>query len=500
MTATDRSGGPVLPEAAGGALELDRAAPVRATFSPKLQALGKRLVMQLATVLRTSRLHDSSNQAFLIAVESLKDTINTLWAAVGPIRLQFVQDLVYLNDVRLRIDGGMRAPLTHLQEELDAKHLGGLVFQRPVDTQAVRTFVTLLSRPIEDREGSEALRRTLSEMKELALELLERQAFTDHNPREIRIDKKTFGLQTYAKAVVAASECLACLFEGRDPMTARLPVTRIVQDLIDIATERVNFLIRLGAIKRSESYVAAHAANTTVISLVIGKALDIPRVRLVDLGTAAMLADLPYALVDPALLGGTTVLGPREKAALDDAVKAQLDRLVPGGHLDEAAMRRLVVAEEHHRPFTDPTTGARSDLHLFSRIVAVADAYDALTTRRPWREGFTPDEALRVLVHESGARFDPVLVKVLVNLLGVFPLGSAVLLASGELAVVYHNSNDPERFARPWVRILRGPGGERIARTSIRNLAEHAGPGGRIVRTATRQELGGLDPSTLLLG
>lgn len=470
-----------------------------ASMSPKVQTLGKRLVMQLATVLKTSRIHDTSNQAMLIASETLKDTINTLWAALGPIRLQFVQDVVYLNDVRLRIDAGMRDQLTQLHEEFESKSLGGLVFQRPVDTNALKAFLAILSRPAETKEDVDALKKSLVEMKELAMELLDRQSFSEDDVDEVRIDKKTFGLQTYAKVVIAARECVAAMSEGRDPLSARLPVTRIIQDLIDIATERVNFLIRLGSIKTGDSYVANHAANTCVLSLVVGKALGIPRVRLVDLGVCALLADLAFALVDPALLDDTRELSEAERAQVREAMIGKIHHLLSEQRISDNAMRRVVVAHQHHLPLVDPVTGRRNRLDLYSRIVAVADAYDALTTKRPWREGFTPDEALKILARNAGSRYDPVVVKILVNLMGLYPLGSAVVLGSGEIAVVYHNSNDPKLYEKPWVRLLRDPSGERIKRTVIRNLAEHSGTVGRIVRMATREEIGDADASLLVM-
>lgn len=474
--------------------------PPRPALSPKLQQLGKRMVLQLHMVLRTVRIHDANNNALLVATENLKDTINTLWAALGAIRFQFVDDVAYLNDVRLRLDNSASELVEWLRGEFTSRGLGGLAFARPVDTAALREFLVVLARPVESEEDAVRLRESLSSMKDLALEILGPRSFADDGAvEEIRIDKKTFALQTYAKALVAARECVDAMKAGEDPLSIRLPVVRIVQDLIDIATERVNLLLKIGAIKKADQYVAGHAANTCVLSIIIGKALSVDRLLLVDLGTSAFLADLGFALIDPELLERTE--------QLDDASRSELVTLMTGhvrtmlGHarISDAVIRRAVVAFEHHRPFKDPATGQPNNLHLFSRIVAVADAYDALTTIRPWRPGFAPDEALKILTREAGQRFDPLVVKVLVNLLGVYPLGSAVVLNSGEVAVVYHNSNDPRHFETPWVRVLRDAEGQLVKRTLIRNLAEHRGAGGKIVGNASAEHLTGLDPASLVL-
>jgi hypothetical protein len=168
--------------------------------------------------------------------------------------------------------------------------------------------------------------------------------------------------------------------------------------------------------------------------------------------------------------------------------------------LTKLTLRRLTVAYEHHLPFLDPQSGRTGGTHLFSRIVAVADAFDALTTQRTWREGYTADEALKVLLGEAGTRFDPLVVRTLVNVIGQYPLGAPVLLESGEIAIVYHNSTSAELYDRPWVRVLLDASGQRVKGTAIRNLAEAHGPGGQIARLAQRSEIPeGIDTAILTL-
>ncbi|MCC7385992.1 MAG: hypothetical protein IT384_29355 [Deltaproteobacteria bacterium] len=471
----------------------------KAAVTPKLQQIGKRMVMQLHMVLRTIRIHDPNNQALLIATENLKDTINTLWAALGGVRLQFVEDIVYLNDVRVRMDSSMLDHTAWLRSEFATRGLGGLAFARPVDTSALREFLLVLARPVESEDDVRAIRSSLEQMKDLAMEMLGLRSFADNDTvNEIRIDRKTFALQTYAKAVVAARECLAAIKEGRDPVAGRLPITRIVQDLVDIASERVNLLLKMCAIKKADEYPFNHAANTCLLSVAIGKALEVDRLSLVDLGTAAFLGDLGFAMVPPELTDRPEKLDDADRAQVLDAMVRTVRSLIGGGRINDAVMRRVIVAYEHHLPYVSPETGEVMSTHPFSRIVAVADAYDALTTNRPWRPGYSPDEALRILSAEAGRRFDPTVVKVLLNLMGLFPLGTAVHLDSGELGVVYHNSNDPQLFDRPWVRVIRDAHGQLVKRTVIRNLAEHEGIGGTIVSTARPEELVGIDPGMMI--
>jgi HD-GYP domain-containing protein (c-di-GMP phosphodiesterase class II) len=467
----------------------------------KLQLMGRSLVLQLHMVLRTMRLHDPNNRALLIASENLKDTINTLWAALdGSVSLQFVEGMVYLNDMRLRLDGAVTEQVRTLQEEFQERGLGGLAFSRPVDGAALKAFLHAFAQPVESEQDLDELRRKLAEFHELALELLEPRHFKDGLDEEqaLRVDKRTFALQTYAKTVVAVKEFVRALKMGQDPSTVKLPITRIVQDLVDIATERVNFLLKLAAIKKADDYLYNHAANTCVLSLVMGRALDVDRLSLVDLGTSALFADLGFALIPEEVLENKQELDSHQRHDVNELMIRQI-RAIMGKRISDGMLRRAIVAYEHHLPYVDPLTGAPTPTHLFSRIVAVADAFDALTTRRPWREGYTADEALRILLQEAGTKFDPLVVRVLVNLMGIYPLGSVVRLGTGEIGVVYHNSNDPKLFERPWVKIIRDASGEAVRRTLIRNLAEE-GEASRIERTVRPRELGpDFDPGMAII-
>src|SRR5207245_11456661 len=91
---------------------------------------------------------------------------------------------------------------------------------------------------------------------------------------------------------------------------------------------------------------------------------------------------------------------------------------------------------------------------LYSRIVTIADVYDALTTQRPWRNAYMPDEALGMMTRESGRRFDAALVKVFVNTLCLYPIGTLVRLDSGDLGIVIYGGVENERLGRPILALI----------------------------------------------
>ena len=124
----------------------------------------------------------------------------------------------------------------------------------------------------------------------------------------------------------------------------------------------------------------------------------------------------------------------------------------------DLAMKSIVVAFEHHLGVNlagYPPLRHPRPLHLFSRIVTVADCFDAMTTQRVYSDGAKPrDKALSYMLSQSDKLFDPTLLKIFVNLIGVYPIGTLVRLDSGQLAVVL--STPPESIdpRRPRLKLI----------------------------------------------
>jgi HD-GYP domain-containing protein (c-di-GMP phosphodiesterase class II) len=108
--------------------------------------------------------------------------------------------------------------------------------------------------------------------------------------------------------------------------------------------------------------------------------------------------------------------------------------------LDELTMKSAIVSFEHHMHFDHsgyPMLRLRTELDLFSRIVSLADQYDAMTSSRVYsRTPLAPDKALSIMMERSGTQLDPLLFKFFINMVGVYPIGSLLMLDSKELGLV----------------------------------------------------------------
>jgi hypothetical protein len=119
-------------------------------------------------------------------------------------------------------------------------------------------------------------------------------------------------------------------------------------------------------------------------------------------------------------------------------------------------------------------------LGIYSRICAVADGYDAATSRRTYQTvPIQPDAVLREMWENPRRGYDPVLVKALINLIGIYPVGTCVILDTFEVAIVSAASQDQNLLNRPKVRIcIDVNGGVLPSPGQEEDLAETGADGG----------------------
>ncbi len=121
----------------------------------------------------------------------------------------------------------------------------------------------------------------------------------------------------------------------------------------------------------------------------------------------------------------------------------------------------MLAALEHHAGYDlsgYPTLKGKEEPHAIARIVCIADVYEALTANRSYRPARGVQQAVDLLLEGAGKQFDPILVKLLLNTIGVFPPGSMVRLTTGQTAVVVE-ANEDMPFS-PKVRPVCDDGGE----------------------------------------
>jgi HD-GYP domain-containing protein (c-di-GMP phosphodiesterase class II) len=133
---------------------------------------------------------------------------------------------------------------------------------------------------------------------------------------------------------------------------------------------------------------------------------------------------------------------------------------------DELSYRAMTVCHEHHMKVDltgYPKAIRPRQVSVLSKIVTIADSYDAATSRRVYKtEALAPSDVLEEMRDNPRRGLDPILVKAFINLLGIYPVGTLVVLDTFELAVVSAANPNPEALSRPIVKIISDAKGNAI--------------------------------------
>ncbi|MBA4370031.1 MAG: hypothetical protein C0418_00425 [Coriobacteriaceae bacterium] len=230
------------------------------------------------------------------------------------------------------------------------------------------------------------------------------------------------------------------------------PLQNLVNTMLDSLFRDPAAVLGLTAIKSHDDYTLNHAINVCILSLSLGATLGLDADSLRSLGLSALLYDLGKVRIPEDILNKEGPLTADEWQIVKSHATEGADLLKRIQMVDQMPM---IVAFEHHQRHDMqgyPDTQPAAEQHLFSKVVALCDAYDAMTTRRPFRREIRPDKALAVLMQGRGKAYDPSLTKALVAMLGIYPMGAVVTLTDGTKGVVFRVNRDD--LLRPRVKVL----------------------------------------------
>lgn len=196
-----------------------------------------------------------------------------------------------------------------------------------------------------------------------------------------------------------------------------------------------------------------HAVNVAVLSTAVGMSLGYNRQRLIDLGVGAMLHDVGKLSLPEEMLVKEEQWTAEEKEIAKEHTRHGFN-LLRKQH--DISLLSAHVCLQHHERLNGsgyPQGLQGKQIHEYAQIVGIADVFDSLTSPRPWRKRYMPQDALEYLLGSGGHLFEHHLVNAFIKHIAVFPIGSSVVLSTGEVGVV--SRVDPDYSHRPTVRIIK---------------------------------------------
>ncbi|MFI3156987.1 MAG: HD-GYP domain-containing protein [Methylococcaceae bacterium] len=246
--------------------------------------------------------------------------------------------------------------------------------------------------------------------------LLEQSARTyQHTGNLIKtvMDDIRFGNQLSVKAIKeAATQCVDKVLENSDAM------------------------LLLTQLKQQDKYTAQHSLNVCILAILLGRELKFSIEELNNIGLCALLHDIGKMKVPLEILNKPGKLAGDELEIMHKHAEFGRDILMSATNIDQDAVNVAYGHHEHLAGTGYPRGVDKTELSIFTKIVAVVDAYDAITSDRVYQKGRSHLMALDILIKGMHTEFEADFVIQFINCIGYYPQGNLVELSSGEIGIV----------------------------------------------------------------
>jgi HD-GYP domain-containing protein (c-di-GMP phosphodiesterase class II) len=437
-----------------------------------LQPLGRALITGIYAAAKALKIYPLENATVQNTIQELERIAKKLLATEGVIELRLVGDFLFLNEARLRLNLSDYAAFSNVAGLFHRHGIGEIEIENGIERQDLAPLLSLLVQEgagDEDAFGRFHQRLVQSTTRHVKVTETIAAATDDHEDHE-----KEAAKQTYFQSVHVAKEVLTDARLGKAVNLRR--VKRAVQSIVDQVLHDESSMIGMTTLRDYDEYTFTHSVNVCIFSVVLGQKLGLSKIQLYDLGLGALFHDIGKQRVDAELVNKTSGLTEAEWEQMRQHPIEGMLALFSMRGLAEVPYRAMLMAYEHHMK-VDLTGYPRNKRPrqptLFSRIVATADGFDAATSKRSYQsQPWPPDEVLREMRENPKRGFDPLLVKALTNVTGIFPVGTLAILDTFELAVVTARNPDPVRVHEPIVKIISDTLGIMLANPITLDLSE----------------------------
>ncbi|MDB4951029.1 MAG: hypothetical protein JWM27_3678 [Gemmatimonadetes bacterium] len=414
---------------------------------------GRDFLFAFATCLRSLQLYPMENQTVGKSLAEMEAIVGDLLALEEELSVRYVGNFFFVNDVRLRVDLASYATFGAVGRALARHGIGHFDFFRGVQRAEWTAFLSVLLTEPAAEDAFDVFSERLNRSAVLHVAVgpsLESDAPHDDD------DAKRLAKRTYAQSVAVAREVMTGMRMGRG--VSLRPVKRAVQSIVDQVLSNETSLVGLTTLRDYDEYTFTHCVNVCIFSVALGKKLGFDKHQLYELGLGALLHDVGKIRMPHEVVNKAGPLTADEARGMQEHPTEGMLVMFGMRGLTEVPLRAMLLAYEHHMK-TDQTGYPRSVRPraptLFSRIVAVADGFDAATTKRSYQsQPWPPDKVLREMRDNPGRGFDPLVVKAFVSMTGIYPVGSVVILDTFEMAVVAAPNPRPELLHQPVVKII----------------------------------------------
>jgi putative nucleotidyltransferase with HDIG domain len=335
--------------------------------------------------------------------------------------------------------------------------IGEVEFSAEVGAEHLKDFIYLLSGLEENNESNYLYVKKQLEYRDIeSIHVGKLEFFKDEEIYIDSEDQKKFSKEVYFKSISLVKEVIESINQQKALNIRK--AKRLMQNAVNAIMQDESTLLGLANIKNYDEYTFNHSVNVAIYAIALGQRIGIPKKHLSHLGMAGLFHDIGKTKIPKEILNKSGKLSSQEWTMMRAHPLVGAEIVMRMKEWGELSTRLIDAAFEHHLKYDltgYPRLTRKRKITLFGRIVTIADFYDALVRPRVYnRFPYVSEKILGLMLERSGKDFDPAIVKVFINMIGIFPLGTLVLLNTNEMGIVSQIQEDSELIDRPKVCLL----------------------------------------------
>jgi len=445
------------------------------TTDSYIRGAGREFLVAFYTALRSLKLYPLENAQVQKSLDDLTQAAQRILDREQEIEVRVTGEFLFVNSTRLRLDLDNYASFSHVLGMLRGAGAGLVRAENGADRREWTTFLSLLMATASRSGQGSRLLEMQGRLREAGVSrILVEPPLESELTEEEQERQKEQAKRTYQRSVAVTKEVINSVRMGRSASVKK--VKRAVQAIVDQVLSDETSLMGLSTLRDYDDYTFTHSVNVCIFAIALGKKLGLSKLQLYDLGMAALFHDVGKARVPLEVLNREGSLTDEDWRIMQAHPWLGVLTLFGLRGYGEVPYRSMITAYEHH--MKGDLSGYPKSLRprapsIFSRIIAVADGFDAATSRRVYTTiPLQPDGVLHEMLNNPRRGLDPVVVKAFVNLLGIYPPGTLVILDTYELALVVSANADTAEVHRPMVRVISDPAGSIAHPGYLANLAD----------------------------
>lgn len=442
---------------------------------------GRKFLSIFFATVKVAAMYEANNNRYIDQASRLRESLTIIFSKEEDFTLSTQEGHFFLSDVRLRSDRDLDAAMTYFLERWPAMGISGFSFVKALDPRELDKFIFLLSGFEAGDNPQENFQILRDRMNQLKIERIAPVRHGSTSEAELTFDEKKESTKASAKKTFfsAIGAVQDTVNQARNTNTINIAKTkRVVQELINRVMEDESAIMELTTLRNFDDYTYVHSVNVCVLSLVLGFHLGLDRKTLSNLGVGALLHDIGKTKLPLELVNKPDVFDDYDWQQMRKHPVYGVKALLKTRVTDDTTARAASTIFEHHLLVDGsgyPELLNKRKPSLFARIVAIADSYNAMTSGRVYHKNrHLPDEAITSMVNRIDKSFDPLLLKVFINTMGIFPVGTVVMLSTKEVGIVARNN--PKDLEKPQVKVIANQEGVfEINEVKVIDLSKESG-------------------------